>query len=137
MTSNPYYFIRRQVCVYRRLQLLLLTSHFVSVMVHLFYKPIGLPVLPVLKLNSIFQPALLLAILEQIEVALKALFPAIFPELLHKPLKPLRLPVPPSSPILMLSKLRPMRPLCLKNTFSGSGDGNPIPDDISVICRLI
>ena len=78
MTSNPYYFIRRQVCVYRRLQLLLLTSHFVSVMVHLFYKPIGLPVLPVLKLNSIFQPALLLAILEQIEVALKALFPAIF-----------------------------------------------------------
>jgi hypothetical protein len=98
-------------------------------MFHLFYKPISLLVLPVLELDPILQPALLFAILEQADVALQALLPTIFPDLLHKPLKPLRLPVPPSSPILMLSKFLPMTSLLFKYALSRSAHGDPIPDD--------
>jgi hypothetical protein len=137
IVSNHFDIFRGPACIYRRLQPLLLTLHSFGVTLHLFYKPISLPVLPILELNPIFQPALLLAILEQANVALQALLPAILPDLLHKPLEPLRLPVSPSSPILVLSKLRPVPPLLLKYILYAVTNGNPVRDDICVISRLI
>jgi hypothetical protein len=114
-----------------------LLLHFFSITIHLLHESISLPVLPVLELNPIFQPVLLFAILEQTDVALQALLSAIFPYLLHEPLEPLRLLVPPSSPILMLSKLSPTPLLLLQYTFPARRNGNPIPDDICVILSVI
>ena len=134
---QPFYFVRSPACINRSLHPAFGDRLGLGSPLHLFHEPVSLFVPPVLKFLPVVQYALLFPVLEQANVALHALLPTIILDILYKLLEPLRLPVPPSSPILMLSEIFPVRPLCLENTLSSSGNGYLIQDDICVILRLI